>query len=487
MVTERTSLLQPADETRLKPTVVVGILSTWVVTFLAAADSTITSTLSATIANEYKSPSLVSWLGTGYLIGLTAAQPLSGKLSDIFGRRETFCFASVMFTIGNLICGLSPSKPIIIIARFVTGIGGGGCISIGTFILSDNIPLRSRGYWQGLSSVCYTAGMGLGAVIGGATHDAFGWRWAFIGIAPVSFIAGIAVAIFVPDHRQHGQSLQEMLSRVDFAGAATLVSSLALILIGLNHEGTRIVTTLFAVTVPLGLVLLAVFLLIEWRWAKEPIIPMSMFRQPTVVAVFLTAWFASMAAYANIYFAPLYFQMLDYSTSRTGLYLLPDGLGSGIGSALVGVIVGITGRYSVFKYSMPALMLIAGAGFLFVTEKTHWVLPEIYLLCKGIGMGGTVTTLILALLPAVPHDQHATVTSAYYAFRSTGCTIGLSAATAVFSARLNQHAVTTGSTCVVGDACYLDALHRAFQLAFGFSCAALISSFFIVSYDTRKR
>ncbi|CAG8105202.1 unnamed protein product [Penicillium nalgiovense] len=127
MTTERTSLLHPADDdTRLKPTVAVGIICTWIVTFLAAADSTITSTLSATIANEFNSPSLVSWLGTGYLIGLTATQPLSGKLSDIFGRRETFCFASVMFTFGNLISGLSRSKIVIIIARLVTGIGGGG-------------------------------------------------------------------------------------------------------------------------------------------------------------------------------------------------------------------------------------------------------------------------------------------------------------------------------------------------------------------------
>ncbi|CAG8884730.1 unnamed protein product [Penicillium nalgiovense] len=451
MTTERTSLLHPADDdTRLKPTVAVGIICTWIVTFLAAADSTITSTLSATIANEFNSPSLVSWLGTGYLIGLTATQPLSGKLSDIFGRRETFCFASVMFTFGNLISGLCRSKIVIIIARLVTGIGGGGCISIATFILSDNIPLRSRGFWQGISSVWYTAGMALGAVIGGATHDVFGWRWAFIGIAPISFIAGIGVAIFVPDHRQRIESFGEMLSRVDFAGAATLVSSLVLLLIGLNHEGTQIVTTLFAVTVPLGLVLLGYSCLLNGAGQRN------------------------LSSQCQCF-------MLGYSTSRTGLYLLPDGVGSGIGSALVGVMIGVTGRYGVFKYTMPALMVIASAGFMFVTEHTHWALPEIYLLCKGIGMGGAVTTLILALLHAVPHKQHATATSAYYAFRSTGCTIGLSAATAIFSARLNEHAVTTGTICVAGDACYLDALHRAFQLAFGFACAALISSFFIES------
>ncbi|KAJ5246752.1 Major facilitator superfamily domain general substrate transporter [Penicillium chermesinum] len=485
MATEQTPLLPPSDDARLKPTVAIGIICTWIATFLAAADSTVTSTLSATIAHEFNSTSLVSWLGTGYLIGLTATQPLSGKLSDIFGRRETFCFASVMFTIGNLTCGLSQSRPVIIVARVVTGIGGGGCISLTTFILSDNIPLRSRGFWQGFTSIWYTAGMGLGAVIGGAVHDAFGWRWAFIGIAPISFITGIGVAVFVPDQRSQEQGFRTMLSRVDFSGSLTLVASLVLLLIGLNHEGDRIVTTTFAIAVPLGLVLLGAFLLVEWRWAKEPIIPMSAFRNRTVVAVCLTAWFASMNAYAIVYYVPLYFQSLGLSTSRTGVYLLPDGVGSGLGSCLVGLVIGFTGKYGFFRYSMPFLMFVGAVGFSSATEQTHWVLPEIYLFCKGFGMGGSVTTLILALLHAVPHEQHATTTSAYYAFRSTGCTIGLSVASAIFTGRLNEHRAATGSVCNPGESCYADALHRTFVAAAGFAIAGLASSFFVRAYDTK--
>lgn len=485
MTTERTPLLPRAEDAKLNPSIVVGIVCTWVVTFLAAADSTITSTLSATIAHEFDSFTLVSWLGTGYLIGLTATQPLSGKLSDIFGRRETFSAATAMFTIGNLICGLSHSRIVIIIARVVTGVGGGACISITTFILSDNIPLRSRGFWQGLSAVAFTAGMGFGAVIGGAANDILGWRWAFIGIAPLSCVAGIGVAIFVPDHRSKGQGFCEMLSRVDFLGALTLVASLVLILLGLNHDGDRIVTPLFLVAVPLGLLLLGVFLLIEWRWAREPIIPMSIFRNRTVVGVCLTAWFASMNAYTMVYYAPLYFQSLGYSTSRTGLSLAPDGLGSGLSSALIGVAIGITGKYGVFRYATPILLVVGSVGFSFATDNTHWVLPELYLFCKGLGMGGCLTVLIIALLHAVPHDMHATTTSAYYAFRSVGCTIGLSAASAIFTGRLNEHRAATGEECVPGAACYLDSLHRTFYLAVAFCCAALLSSFLVEAYDTK--
>ncbi|KAJ6145018.1 Major facilitator superfamily domain general substrate transporter [Penicillium chermesinum] len=443
MATEQTPLLPPSDDARLKPTVAIGIICTWIATFLAAADSTVTSTLSATIAHEFNSTSLVSWLGTGYLIGLTATQPLSGKLSDIFGRRETFCFASVMFTIGNLTCGLSQSRPVIIVAR-------------PRVLAGLHFYMVYRWY-------------GVGAVIGGAVHDAFGWRWAFIGIAPISFITGIGVAVFVPDQRSQEQGFRTMLSRVDFSGSLTLVASLVLLLIGLNHEGDRIVTTTFAIAVPLGL----------------PIIPMSAFRNRTVVAVRLTAWFASMNAYAIVYYVPLYFQSLGLSTSRTGVYLLPDGVGSGLGSCLVGLVIGFTGKYGFFRYSMPFLMFVGAVGFSSATEQTHWVLPEIYLFCKGFGMGGSVTTLILALLHAVPHEQHATTTSAYYAFRSTGCTIGLSVASAIFTGRLNEHRAATGSVCNPGESCYADALHRTFVAAAGFAIAGLASSFFVRAYDTK--
>ncbi|KAJ5653735.1 Major facilitator superfamily domaingeneral substrate transporter [Penicillium lividum] len=481
------SPIVPRHAGPVKPAIVAAIVSTWIATFLAAADSTITSTLSATIAHEFESLALVSWLGSGYLIGLTATQPLSGKLSDIFGRRVSFCTASGLFTIGNLVCGFSHSKVVLIAARVLTGIGGGGCISIATFIASDNIPLRRRGTWQGASAVVYTSGMGLGAVIGGAINDAVGWRWAFAGIAPISFIAGLGVATFVPSQGESKQELGEMLGRIDFLGAVTLVSSLVLLLLGLNYDGSQERSPMIAMAIPAGAALMVAFLAIEYRWAKEPIIPLSLFGRRTVVAACLTAWFMSMAFYALTFYVPLYLQMLGYSTSETGLQILPDSIGAGLGSFLVGVVIRITGRYDMFRYTMTLLLVIASVGFASVTRETHWILPEVYLFCKGFGMGGALTMLILALLHAVPHEKHATATSALYAFRSTGSTLGLSAASAIFNRRLNQESLMTKSACVEGDDCYLDALHQAFQLALAFACVGLISALFVGCSSTKPR
>lgn len=327
--------------------------------------------------------------------------------------------------------------------------------------------------------------MGLGAVIGGAINDAVGWRWAFIGIAPISFASALGVACFVPDDEKlSSQGFSVRLRRVDFAGSVTLVSALVLLLVGLNHEGEKIVTRQFIIGIPLGLSLLAAFLWIEARWAQEPIIPLSLFRYRTVSASCLTAWFMSMAFYALTFYVPLYMKQLGHSTSEIGVRLLPDSIGAGLGSFLVGLVIRMTGKYDIFRYIMPLLLVTASAGFYWVSVQTPSLLPELYLFLKGFGMGGALTMLILALLHAVPHEKHATATSALYAFRSTGSTIGLSAASAVFSSRLGQGSDRVPA-CQEGDECYMDAVHGAFQLALGCAFAGLVSALFIGNSETR--
>ncbi|KAJ5218582.1 Major facilitator superfamily domain general substrate transporter [Penicillium cinerascens] len=485
MDTEETPLLNRPDVS-IKSNVVAAIVSTWIATFLAAADTTITATLSSTIAHEFDSLTIISWLGSGYLIGLTATQPLSGKLSDIFGRKVSFCFATCMFTIGNLICGLARSKAVLILARVLAGIGGGGCISIATFIASDHIPLKRRGTWQGTSAVMFTLGISLGAVVGGAVNDAFGWRWAFIGIAPISLVSCVLVAIFLPSGMEREQGFLEMLSRVDFAGCVTLVTSLVLLLVGLNHEGDQIVTLQFFITIPLGAACFALFLFIEWHWAKEPIIPLSLFRRRSVVATCLTAWFMSSSVYILLYYVPLYFQMLGHTPSEVGLRILPYSIGSGVGSFLIGLIIRVTGKYGSFLYITPLSMVIATLGFAFIERDSPWFVPELYLLCKGVGIGGAMTVLILAMLHVVPHQSHATGTSALYAFRSVGSTVGLSVASAIFYGELNKFERESGSSCKLTDDCYLNALHGAFRLAVAFACMALLCGFLIESNSKGK-
>ncbi|KAL4798541.1 major facilitator superfamily domain-containing protein [Aspergillus venezuelensis] len=493
MATEETSLLRhrPHGPPARPPTkhVLAVIASSWIATFLAAADTTITATLSSTIASEFDSMSLISWLGTAYLIGLTIIQPLSGKLSDIFGRRTSFVFTACMFTIGNLLCGIARSKGLLIAARVVAGIGGGGCISISTFIISDNVPLKARGSWQGVASLVFTSGVGAGGVIGGVVSDLVGWRWAFLGIAPVAMVSCVLVAALVPAYRtDNNEGMRARLARVDFAGSCTLIASLALLLVGLNEgkgEGGTSTSTLRH-TIPLSILFFALFLLIEHRWAREPIIPLSLFRRRTVTATCLTAYFFSGALYILLYYVPLYMQTtLAHSSSETGLRIIAYSIGSAIASLFIGTAMRVTdNKHSLlFIHITQLCMVIAAAGFTQVGVGTHWIVPEIYLFIQGVAVGGGLTTLVVALLHAVPHGMHATATAAFYAFRSVGSTVGLAGAGAVFHALIRpDNSDNEGSRVDGGE--YLDALHGAFWTATGCAGAGLVCGFMISSSRT---
>jgi MFS family permease len=123
--------------------------------FLGAVDASIMATLSAPIASEFHSLSLLSWLATAYLIANATFQPLSGRLTDIFGRGPGLVFSNVMFAVGNLMCGLARDGRAMIAGRVVAGVGGGGLMSISTFLASDLVPLKKRGVVQGVGNIAY--------------------------------------------------------------------------------------------------------------------------------------------------------------------------------------------------------------------------------------------------------------------------------------------------------------------------------------------
>jgi MFS family permease len=112
-----------------------------------------------------------------YFLTLTTFQPLYGKFSDIFGRKMALLIAYTIFGIGCLFCGVARTMPELIAARAFAGIGGGGMSTVVSILLSDIIPLRERGKWQGYLNIIYATGAASGAPIGGLLADSIGWRW----------------------------------------------------------------------------------------------------------------------------------------------------------------------------------------------------------------------------------------------------------------------------------------------------------------------
>ncbi|KAJ9148260.1 Multidrug resistance protein fnx1 [Pleurostoma richardsiae] len=401
--------------------------------FLGAVDSTIIATLSAPISSEFHSLSLLSWLATAYLIANAACQPISGRLTDIFGRGPGLVFSNVFFAAGNLICGLAQSDGVMILGRVVAGIGGGGLMSISTFLASDLIPLRNRGVTQGIGNICYGTGAMLGGVFGGLINDTsrWGWRLAFLVQVPVVVISGILVFFLVKVPPK--ASDRSYLSRIDFTGALLTVSFLVVLLLGLNAGGNFVSWTdpLVLTTLPVSVLLFVGFVAWEARSAL-PIIPVRLLVDRTVLAACLTNLLCTMALNMLVFYVPLYLQVRGYSATESGLRLVASSLGVSFTSFGSGYVMRRTGRY-VALGAATVLAFAAGAGLMATlgADSPDWVGYAGFVLAGG-GYGGMLTVTLLACIAAVDHTHHAPITSATYAFRSVGATVGVTVASAVY-------------------------------------------------------
>ncbi len=316
--------------------------------------------------------------------------------------------------------------------------GGGGLTAISTFVASDFVPLRRRGLWQGFGNVCYGIGSGLGGVFGGWVNDMWGWRVAFLIQVPLVVFSGTLIyfTVDVPVKDTNKPNLK----RVDFLGAITLVTTLVLLLVALNSGGNQVSWThpLVLTTLPLSAASLGIFIYVEEYVASEPIIPVRLLLNRTVASACLTNWFLTMSLYAFLFFGPIFFQVQGMSTTAAGARLIPQSLGSAVGSLGSGFIMNKTGRYYYLNVAFEGTFVLGGALISTLMLTTPAWPPFLYFFLSGVGYGGMLTITLLALISAVDHKHQAVITSASYAFRSTGSTIGITIASAVFQNMLKM-------------------------------------------------
>lgn len=353
-------------------------------------------------------------------------------MTDIYSRRAGLLFSNFFFAVGNAICGTANSEWVIVLGRVIAGIGGGGLTAISTFVTSDLVPLRQRGVWQGVGNICWGAGSGLGGVFGGWINDNLGWRWAFLIQIPFLVVSMILVTFKVTVPAKETDSSK--IKRVDFLGAISLVVTLVLLLLGLNAGGNQVPWThpLVLTSLSLSVVSLGVFVYIEARIASEPVIPVHLLLDRTVLSACLTNWFSTMAVFGLLFYLPLFFQVQGYSTTAAGARLIPQAVGTSLGSLGSGIAMRATGRYMPFNNLSMFLQVLSIGLICTLNLTTPPVLPFLYFFFLGAAYGSMLTVTLVALIAAVSHEFHAVATSASYAFRSTGSTIGVTVASAVF-------------------------------------------------------
>jgi MFS family permease len=389
------------------------VMSTaWFGVFLGAADTTIIATLSAPISSEFNSLRLLSWLATAYLISNAASQPISGRLTDIFGRGPGLVFANLAFTLGNLTCALATSQQAMILGRLIAGIGGGGLMSIPTFLASDLIPLRKRGVVGGIANIWYGCGTMVGAVLGGylSDHSSIGWRLAFLIQVPPSLISAIIVYFLVKVPPK--QSDKSYLKRIDFGGVFLISLFLALLVLGLSFGGNIVPWTHPLPPVAILLSVGVFIALLRWeRTAAQPIIPVQLLYNRTVLASCLASIFCSAIALTSVFYVPLYLQVRGDSATVAGLKIMPVSLGTSVGALGTGYLMKRTGKYVGLVISCVLVLTFGIAMFTFQNEHTSGWLTSIAFLIVGGGYTAVFGITQVACLAAVDHTQQAVVTS----------------------------------------------------------------------------
>ncbi|KAH8658662.1 putative MFS multidrug transporter [Tricladium varicosporioides] len=486
----------------LMPAVGIGIL-------LSSADQTLVVSTYAKMGSDLNALNNTSWIATAYFLTLTSFQPLYGKLSDIFGRKAALLFAYTIFGIGCLACGFARNLEELVAARAFAGIGGGGMTTVVSILLSDIIPLRNRGTWQGYLNIIFAVGASSGAPLGGVLADSIGWRWAFIGQFPMCIIASLAV-YYLLDLPRPTQSIhwRTKLSQIDFLGAFSLVFAVFTLLIGLDR-GSNIswnsLTTILCCT--LSVPLFAIFIFIEMRIASHPFAPGHIIFNRSLFASYLSNFFALAANMGSIFYIPLYLQAVEgMSATSAGLRLIPVMFFSVAGSLIGGKIMQKTGKYYRLTIICFVIALI-GTGVIFLCSgpvfDTAWGMIGGLSFCAFGGGAAITTTLLSVLANADPADQ-AIATASTYLFRSLGSVTGVSISSTIVQQSLRtklNRALKNGKeadeivekvrqslTYIDGlepgvrklvRRCYQGATSDAFGVSILVVCGALVASFWI--------
>jgi MFS family permease len=233
------------------------------------------------ITSYFHSSNAASWLSTVYLLTSASFQPLTGRISDTFGRRPVYIFSIVIFFLATAWCASAQSMMSFILARAVCGIGGGGIGSMGQILTSDLIRLEYRGVYQSYVNLTFGLGGACGAAFGGFLCDSLGWRAAFGVQLPLIFVYLVLAVATTPSGigpelaKNENKPIRETLRTFDIAGSLLLTISVALLILGLNLGGNIFSWTHPAVISSLVLFCVtSVYLILVEKNAKYPVMPL---------------------------------------------------------------------------------------------------------------------------------------------------------------------------------------------------------------------
>ncbi|MCL7379648.1 MFS transporter [Streptomyces sp. 35G-GA-8] len=407
--------------------------------FVAILSSTIVSNaLPEIISDLGGGQSAYTWVVTASLLAMTATTPLWGKLSDLFSKKLLVQIALVIYVSGSIVAGLSQSAGMLIACRVVQGIGVGGLSALAQIVMAAMIAPRERGRYSGYLGATFAVATVGGPLLGGVITDTtwLGWRWCFYVGVPFAVIALIVLqkTLKLPVIKREGV-------KVDWFGAFFISAAVSLLLVWVTFAGNKYDWISWQTYAMVGgsVVLGAAFILVESK-AREPIIPLRLFRNRTITLASLASLFVGIAMFAGTVFFSQYFQLArDKSPTMSGVMTIPMIGGLFISSTVSGMIITKTGRWKVWLVS-GGVLVTAGLGLLGTLryDTPYWHMA-IYMALMGLGVGMMMQNLVLCTQNQVSPEDLGAASSTVTFFRSLGGAVGVSALGAVLGNRVTHY------------------------------------------------
>ncbi|KXN71500.1 MFS general substrate transporter [Conidiobolus coronatus NRRL 28638] len=390
--------------------------------------------VAGSIANDLKVGDSVTWIAVGNLLTVVALDPLYGRLSDAFGRRSVLLVVLSIFLVGELGSGLVSNLPLMVLFRAMSGVGGGGLLTLPYIIISDITTLERRGFYFGLLTITLILSNVVGIVGSGALAEYVSWKWVFLSNVPLTLITVVLAVFCLPLPVPKG-SFWDKFKVVDWAGVGLLVSAICLTVLGTNWGGKVYPWDSPMVLGPLisAVVLLGILIYIEGWYVAHPLLPFHMFTH-NVICACLSNFLMGAVWFSYSYYIPLYFEIVhSFNVIDSSYYLLLL-----MGSACLFSYGSVTfaSRFKTYRPLMWAggcFMLLGTGLMIIITHHTPYYLHIIFILMTSLGIGLNQQLVIITAQAGAPSHEVANATSFISFCLNMGGVVGLALVGAIFN------------------------------------------------------
>lgn len=412
-------------------TLLIAIITSFAGTFAASA---INLTIPAVSAEFRSGSELTGWIITGFLLGNVVFSVPFGRIADLTGRKRVLAVGVAIFAATSLACVFANSTWVLVVLRIVQGLGGAMFASTNVAIMVDAYPPHKRGKALGLAIASAYIGLSVGAPIGGALNNYFGWRSVFIVMALMSTISLIMVLLKLPnDSKKAVRESFDATGSLMYIITSTFVLSGISMLAGHHWAGTLILT---------GLLIGVVFVRHEWK-RENPVLDVRLLASNKNYAFSNIATFLNYAFIAGLtYYLSIYLQLvLGLNSMISGAIMMGQPLFQAIVSPYAGKL---SDRVSPFKVSTAGMAICAVGlfGFCFISENTSLAYVIAILIVIGTGFGVFSSSNSNAIMSCVGPKDYGAANSFQITMRNMGQTVSLCIVTSIITAYIGDKAFT---------------------------------------------